>query len=158
MMGRPTVPEPAMTDRKSRAHPSSGNTTFAQPASRRRVSPDAYPGNSETRLTAADWERIVNEVWEKARVLPDCDPATWRQDACGAWIRREQFGDDESEYGWRIEKIAPEAGAAVELLRPFHWRNRYDIANRRAACDTTADRSKVPAGERIEGEPRNKRS
>jgi hypothetical protein len=31
------------------------------------------------------------------------------QDACGAWMRREHFGHEASEFGWKIERVAPGA-------------------------------------------------
>lgn len=147
-----------MSDRKTRvrnaAHPYPLGTNDP---TRRRIPPDAFPGNAETHLTPAEWGRMVDAVWEQGRALPDADPGVWRQDSCGAWMRRDQFGQEESEFGWRIEKIAPGPAATANLLRPFHWRNHYDIANRRACCDTTADRSGMPT-QALSGPPRNKPS
>ncbi|HVB47825.1 MAG TPA: hypothetical protein VNF69_05480 [Burkholderiales bacterium] len=98
---------------------------------------------------------IVDAVWAHARVLPEADAATWRQDACGAWVRREQFGQEHSEFGWKIEPITSGGPATPENLRPFHWRNHYDVANCRPHCRVTADRAGAPAVEYVRP-PRNR--
>jgi hypothetical protein len=95
-----------------------------------------------------DWkEESIEGVWQHGRVMPDADPAVWRQDACGAWIRRGQFGDSHSEFGWKIEKVAGGAPDTLENLRPFHWRNHFDIAGNKSHCQVKADRVGEPAGE-----------
>jgi hypothetical protein len=94
-------------------------------------------------------------VWQHGGVMPDADPATWRQDACGAWMLREHFGHEASEFGWNIERVREGAPGDAGLLRPFNCRNGYDIANGRPVCNVTADRSNIPAG-RSAAAPRNK--
>lgn len=104
-----------------------------------------------------DWnEALIDKVWEHARVLPEADPGTWRQDECGAWIRRDQFGHEHAEFGWKIERvIAGGVPDAAQGLRPFHNRNHYDVANGKAHCRATADRSGAPAAETLYP-PRNR--
>lgn len=89
----------------------------------------------------------LRQVWERGRVLPEADPSLWRQDACGAWMRRDQFGRERSEFGWKIERVSAGGADTPENLRPFHWRNRPDLANGRPHCTVTADRSGVGPGE-----------
>jgi hypothetical protein len=86
--------------------------------------------------------------------VAEADPAEWRQDACGAWIRRDQFGREGSEFGWKIENLAVGPGAAP-VLRPFHLRNAFDPANRKPHCVVKADRAGVPSGE-FAAPPRNR--
>jgi hypothetical protein len=105
-------------------------------------------------MSPAD-EALVDAVWQHGRVMPEMDASVWRQDACGAWMRREHFGHEASEFGWKMEKVAPGAGDDAERLRPFHLHNSYDIANGRPHCRTTADRSNVPA-EKYARPPRNR--
>lgn len=103
-----------------------------------------------------DWsDAIVDAVWQHGRAMPEADAARWRQDACGAWIRREHFGHEQSEFGWKIERVAAGGAPSVESLRPFHVRNRYDIALGAPHCSVTADRTDVPAVEYIYP-PRNR--
>jgi hypothetical protein len=97
---------------------------------------------------------LIEAVWAHGRTLPEADSAEWRQDACGAWIRREHFGREDSEFGWKIEQIAAGAQSA-ENLRPFQWRNGYDIAERAPHCRVRADRAGVPA-EKYARPPRNR--
>ena len=103
-----------------------------------------------------NWSKeIVDAVWQHGRVMPEGDAATWRQDACGAWIRRTQFGEEHAEFGWKIEKITAGDPATAENLRPFHCRNRYDVANNTPHCQMTADRTDAPAVEYVRP-PRNR--
>ena len=96
----------------------------------------------------------IETAWEHGRTVAEADPAVWRQDACGAWIRREQFGREGSEFGWKIENVAPGPGD-VPVLRPCHYRNRFDPANRKPHCMIKADRTGVPSGE-FAAPPRNR--
>jgi hypothetical protein len=100
-------------------------------------------------------EKLIQSVWEKARAIEDNDPAQWRQDQCGAWIQRSQYNSENSDYGWKIESVAPGTPDALATLQPFHWRNSFDIGNRETLCRVTADRAGQAAGESIP-EPRNR--
>lgn len=103
-----------------------------------------------------DWKAdVIERVWERGRVMPEANPSVWRQDACGAWMRRDQFGRARAEFGWKIEKTAPGGPDTPDNLRPFHCRNRQDIASNRPHCAVTADRSGVGPGE-FAGPPRNR--
>lgn len=98
---------------------------------------------------------LMDAVWEHGRVMPEADSTLWRQDACGAWMRRDCFGRGNSEFGWKIEKVASGQEDSAAVLRPFNVRNSYDIANGRPHCCATADRSSVPA-EKYARPPRNR--
>jgi hypothetical protein len=100
-------------------------------------------------------QQLIDAAWEHGRVLPEADGEQWRQDACGAWMRREHFGREDSEFGWKVEKVTPGVEATADTVRPFHWRNGYDLAGRRPHCRVTADRSNVPA-EKYATPPRNR--
>jgi hypothetical protein len=97
---------------------------------------------------------LVDAVWLHGRVMPEADPAQWRQDACGAWMRREQYGQ-EAEFGWKVERIAPGGPDSADNLRPFHRRNGFDVSTGRPHCRLSADRSNVPA-EKYATPPRNR--
>ncbi len=94
---------------------------------------------------------LVEAVWQHGRVMPEADPAQWRQDACGAWMRRGHYGHD-SDFGWKMERVAP---GGADNLRPFHCRNAYDISTGKPHCRVSADRSNVPA-EKYATPPRNR--
>ena len=95
-----------------------------------------------------NWKQeVVESVWQHGRVMPEADPSVWRQDMCGAWIQRNEFARNDSEFGWKIENIKAGGTNTSEDLRPFHWRNHFEIANQRSHCQVRADRGDVPAGE-----------
>jgi hypothetical protein len=100
---------------------------------------------------------VVDRVWQHARVMTDLDPQTWRKDECGAWIRREHYGREDSDFGWKIVNVAAGAPDTVENLRPLQHANGYDRAERRACCKLTADQTDLPGTARTR-EPRNRRA
>ncbi len=86
-------------------------------------------------------EEIVQEVWEKASRAEGNDPNVWRKDQCQAWIGRAHYGDRNSQYGWEIDHIRPQAeGGGDELsnLRPLQWQNNAEKAGGRLTCPVTA--------------------
>jgi hypothetical protein len=88
-------------------------------------------------------EAMVQAVWETARAVLDRDGAVWRKDACGAWLRREHYGNQTSEYGWKIELTAPGTPDDVTRLGPFHRKNSFDPNTGEARCQVTADRDAI---------------
>ena len=71
-------------------------------------------------------ENLIQHVWEKGRVIPHYNPDLFRQDAAGAWMIREQYGNTDSMFGWEIEHIYPHALGGTDALlnlRPMQWMN-----------------------------------
>ena len=87
--------------------------------------------------------------------MPEADPAHWRQDACGACMQREQYGHEDAEFAWKLEKVSPGGADSADNLRPFHRSNGHDVASGRAHCHLTADRANLPA-EKYAAPPRNR--
>lgn len=84
---------------------------------------------------------IVQKVWEKGIVVSNNDPDVWRKDQCKAWIGRRQYGNRESQDGWEIDHIKPEAeGGGDELsnLRPLQWQNNASKQAGRLKCVVTS--------------------
>lgn len=100
-------------------------------------------------------DEMIRQVWEKGRGTPDQDSDVWRKDECGAWMNREHYGKERSEYGWRIENVSIGGPDILENLRPLHLQNTFDRANHQAKCRVTADRTGLEAREHI-NEPRNR--
>lgn len=48
----------------------------------------------------------IEKVWQKARIIPNNNPNSFRKDYAGAWIHRDEYGKA-SEYGWEIEHFIP---------------------------------------------------
>jgi hypothetical protein len=67
-------------------------------------------------------EQIQN-VWNKGHPVSNNDSAIWRQDDCGAWIRRSDYGNRNSKYGWEVDHINPARGDNLSNLRPLQWKN-----------------------------------
>lgn len=46
-------------------------------------------------------------AWEHARKIEGYDNTMFRQDACGAWIILNQYGNRDNGFGWEIDHILP---------------------------------------------------
>lgn len=100
-------------------------------------------------------EQLIQQVWDKARANTDINAELWREDECGAWISRHQYGDSESDFGWHIVNVTAGGPGTVDNLRAFHHRNAYDPASQQARCRVTADRSGLATFEHT-FQPRNR--
>lgn len=68
----------------------------------------------------------IERVWEKASIIENNNPNKFRKDYAGAWIKRSDYGNTKSEYGWEIDHIRPLAADGTyddSNLLPTHWRN-----------------------------------
>ncbi len=99
---------------------------------------------------------LIQQVWEKGRASNDISGELWREDECGAWISREDFGKTDSDFGWKIDNVTAGAPDTPENLRPFHVSNGYDVANHQPKRQVTADRTGLATFERSH-EPRNRK-
>ncbi|HEY5994543.1 MAG TPA: hypothetical protein VIU46_08090 [Gallionellaceae bacterium] len=99
--------------------------------------------------------QLIQQVWEKGRASGGIDFNLWREDECGAWISREDYGRTDTDFGWHIVNVVPGAPDTPENLRPFHHRNGYDVANRKPRRHVTADRTGLATFERT-FDPRNR--
>lgn len=79
-------------------------------------------------------KELIKNVWEKGRIIENYDETQIRQDACGAWIRFDKYGDRNSVFGWEIDHIYPKAKLhdrkvpdeeidLIDNLRPLNWGN-----------------------------------
>ncbi len=76
-------------------------------------------------------EKLVEQVWEKAKVEGGYNPDLWRKDFAGAWIRRDFYGVL-NDYGWEIDHKKPQKIGGVDSLTnlwPLHWKNNRDKAD-----------------------------
>jgi hypothetical protein len=99
-------------------------------------------------------EALVQAVWEKGRISGERDQTTWRQDQCGAWMRRDHYGNPESEFGWKILSLELEDSTDIESMHPFHEQNDYDIPAARPRCVITSDRTQLRPWQTTD-QPRN---
>lgn len=73
-------------------------------------------------------EYLIRKVWEKALIIEDMDPGTYRLDNCGALIKKELYLKEYKALseGWKIDLIKPESkGGTDELsnLQALQWEN-----------------------------------
>jgi len=64
------------------------------------------------------------KAWEKAQIAIEGQDE-WRKDACGAWIDKDQYGE-ETPFGWGIDHIFPITQGGTDHIdnrRAFHWKN-----------------------------------
>ena len=80
----------------------------------------------------------INDVWEKGNIVPAKDPEIWRQDACGAWIHKPDYGNRKSKYGWKIDRISSAGPDDLFNLRPLQWENHLSKSDGKLVCIITA--------------------
>lgn len=87
----------------------------------------------------ANWsDDTIQKVWEKGVKVSSNAPAEWRKDECGAWIKRDHYGNRKSQYGWEIDHISPGGSDTISNLRPLQWENNVDKSDGRLKCNVTA--------------------
>ena len=68
----------------------------------------------------------LSAIWERARIIPNFDPAVYRKDLFGAWIKRDEFGNKgvQLSLGWIvINQQTDEPDIDQEQLIPVQWQN-----------------------------------
>ena len=69
-------------------------------------------------------EELIENVWLRANAIEGCDHHVWRKDEFGAWIKRSEYNNCESPFGWEIYKISS-TGPTISLnCKPLQWQNK----------------------------------
>lgn len=74
---------------------------------------------------------IINKVWGKAFTVDGYDNSLFRQDTCGAWIKKDKYGS-EDYLGWEIDHVYPLSKGGnndIENLRAMNWQNNRSKAD-----------------------------
>lgn len=77
-------------------------------------------------------EKTVDDVWKKAKIVNTEQADVWRKDYAGAWIKKSEYGNCESQYGWEIDHQKPVSKGGTDdifNLVPLQWENN------RSKCD-----------------------
>lgn len=98
---------------------------------------------------------VAEEVGNEGEVMADRNSSEWRHDQCGAWIKRDAYEQEHSDYGWTIRNMMPGENEKLEGMHPFHYQNVYDLASNKPQCKVTADRTGIQPTQQID-DPRNK--
>ena len=65
----------------------------------------------------------IQQVWDKGNVVQGVRPEEWRKDDCTAWIKRDEYGNRNSDYGWEIDHLGNPENNDISNLRPLQWDN-----------------------------------
>lgn len=71
-------------------------------------------------------ERRSLAAWNNAAAIAEYNPAEWRRGVDGSAMRRQDYGDRASQYGWEIGRVVPithDGRDALDNLRAPHRRN-----------------------------------
>ena len=84
-------------------------------------------------------DETIDRVWNKARSVPNKDPDTIRQDACGTYMKKDDYGNRDSEHGWEIDHKDPNGGDNLSNLQPLQWENNVNKSDGELKCKCNKD-------------------
>lgn len=81
---------------------------------------------------------FIDAVWRKGKVVRGHSARVWRKDQCGAWIKRSEYGNRYSQFGWEIDRISAGGDYILSNCRPLQYANNIAKGNGRLRCAVTA--------------------
>ncbi len=79
-------------------------------------------------------DKTIDDVWDKARETSGKDPDNIRHDACGAAIKKDDYGNRKSDQGWEIDHKDPNGGDDLSNLQALQWKNNVDKSDGKLQC------------------------
>lgn len=70
-------------------------------------------------------EKTIQAVWEKGATILGRDKAVWRRDKDDHLIKRDEYGNRDSDHGWEIDHIKLQKNGGKDImsnLRPLYWK------------------------------------
>lgn len=77
-------------------------------------------------------ETMVNIVWKKASIAMGHDPDLLRKDCCGTMIKRHEYGNTNTPFGWEVDHIVPVSKGGADFignLQPLQWQSNRSKAD-----------------------------
>lgn len=95
----------------------------------------------------ANWNDEEKElIWDKANFISaENEKMGFRKDQCDAWIKKSEYGNRQSKYGWEIDHIKPDSKGGEDIVsnaRPLHWKNNVSRQNGKLKKVVTSDGKK----------------
>ena len=95
----------------------------------------------------ANWNDEEKElIWDKANFISaENEKMGFRKDQCDAWIKKSEYGNRQSKYGWEIDHIKPDSKGGEDIVsnaRPLHWKNNVSRQNEKLKKVVTSDGKK----------------
>ena len=79
-------------------------------------------------------DEMIDKIWDKAREIPGKDPDNIRQDACGTSMRKDDYGDRDSNLGWEIDHKDPQGSDNLSNLQALQWKNNVNKSDGELQC------------------------
>lgn len=83
-------------------------------------------------------KEFIQDIWEKGTTVRGHEKSIWRKDQCGAWIKRVEYGNRKSQFGWEIDRISAGGAYIRSNCRPLQYQNNIAKSDGRLSCVTTA--------------------
>lgn len=77
-----------------------------------------------------DKKEFIELAWAKGRKIEGYDSDLFRKDACGAWMRKDLYGEIHNMYGWGIDYIFPKVMGGTLVADNIRALNYHNIISK----------------------------